>query len=95
VKKTLEPYLPIPRIRKSGKTYSLEFDRKESIGRIRAFYGNFGMLVRAYTYIREMGPEGLKRATELAVLNANYMSKRLEPHYHTLHKGNKARQSIK
>ncbi len=72
-KKILEPYMPSPVVKKSGDVYSLDYDRPKSIGRLRSFYGNFGMMVRAYTYIREMGPEGLKRATELAVLNANYL----------------------
>ncbi len=63
-------------------TYALDFDQAQSIGRVRAFFGNFGMLVRAYTYIREMGPDGLQRASELAVLNANYIKARLLPHYH-------------
>jgi glycine dehydrogenase subunit 2 len=72
-KKILEPYMPSPVLKKNGDTYSLDYDRPKSVGRLRSFYGNFGMMVRAYTYIREMGPEGLKRATELAVLNANYL----------------------
>jgi glycine dehydrogenase subunit 2 len=87
VKKILEPFLPIPRIvsdrsDRSDKIYSLDFDRPQSIGRMKAFYGNFGMMVRAYTYIREMGAEGLTRATELAVLNANYIRSRLQSYYH-------------
>lgn len=81
VKKVLEPYLPIPRI-VSDKKYSLDFNRPQSIGRVRSFYGNFGMLVRAYTYIRELGPEGLRRVAELAVLNANYIRAQLQPYYH-------------
>jgi glycine dehydrogenase subunit 2 len=72
-KKILEPYMPLPVVKKIGETYSLDYDRPKSVGRLRSFYGNFGMMVRAYTYIREMGPEGLKRASELAVLNANYL----------------------
>ena len=90
VKKVLEPYLPIPRIvsarsdlsDRSDRKYSLDFNRPHSIGRVRSFYGNFGMLVRAYTYIREMGPEGLRQVAELAVLNANYVRARLQPYYH-------------
>lgn len=81
VKKILEPYLPVPRI-VSDRKYTLDFNRPKSIGRVRAFYGNFGMHVRAYTYIREMGPEGLRKVSELAVLNANYLRAKLQPYYH-------------
>ena len=56
-------------------TFRLDFrGRPDSIGRVRAFHGNFGMMIRAYTYLREMGADGLRRATELAVLNANYLA---------------------
>ena len=83
VKKILEPFLPIPRIARDKEgMFHLEFNRPQSIGRVKAFYGNFGMLIRAYTYIREMGPDALKRATELAVLNANYIRARLQDDYH-------------
>ncbi len=82
VKKVLEPYLPIPRITKREKDgqpfYELSEDRPQSIGRLQSFYGNFGILVRAYTYIREMGAAGLKQVSDGAVLNANYIRKRLE-----------------
>lgn len=82
VKKVLEPFLPIPRIVNRANALGLDYSRAQSIGRVKSFYGNFGMLVRAYTYIREMGPEGLKAATELAVLNANYVRARMKSHYH-------------
>lgn len=81
VKKSLEPYLPKPVVMKDDNKYFLEFDRPQSIGRMRAFYGNFGMFVRAYTYMRELGAAGLKRVSELAVLNANYVRARLKNHY--------------
>lgn len=81
VRKHLDPYLPIPIIRRNGDGFELDANRPKSIGRVRAFYGNFGMMVRAFTYIREMGQEGLKRVSELAVLNANYIRKRLEGSY--------------
>ena len=58
-KKLLEPYQPAPVIRKRGDLYRVDYDRPKSIGRVRSFLGNFGMMVRAYTYIRELGPEGL------------------------------------
>lgn len=82
VRKCLEPYLPMPVISKRDGVFVLDEDRPKSIGRVRAFYGNFGMFVRAFTYIREMGPDGLKRVSELSVLNANYIRKRLEGTYH-------------
>jgi glycine dehydrogenase subunit 2 len=81
IKKELERFLPIPVIEKKGKIYRLNEDRPLSIGKIRAFYGNFGVLVRAYAYILSMGAEGLKRATEMAVLNANYLMKGLKGYY--------------
>ncbi|HEX2570790.1 MAG TPA: aminomethyl-transferring glycine dehydrogenase subunit GcvPB [Polyangia bacterium] len=73
----LEPFLPTPTVAREGDRYWLDFDRPRSIGRVHSFFGNFGMHVRAYTYIREMGGEGLTQATELAVLNANYLRARL------------------
>ena len=76
-KRILEPFQPRPTVRFADGVYSLDYDRPKSVGRVRSFLGNFGMMVRAYTYIREMGPEGLKAATELAVLNANYVRARL------------------
>jgi len=77
----LEPYLPTPTVEKSGDGFRLDFDRPKSVGRLRSFYGNWGMHVRAYTYIREMGAEGLTRATEMAVLGANYLRARLRGEY--------------
>jgi glycine dehydrogenase subunit 2 len=82
VKKVLAPYLPIPIIEKVGETYKLNDDRPYSIGKMRAFYGNFGVLVKAYTYILSMGAEGLRKASEMAVLNANYLMKRLKTHFY-------------
>lgn len=81
VKADLIPFLPKPIIAKHGEDYVFEYDRPESIGRVKPFYGNFGINVRAYTYIRSMGPDGLKAVTEYAVLNANYMMRRLAEHY--------------
>jgi glycine dehydrogenase subunit 2 len=81
IQKELAPYLPIPVIEKDGGTYRLNDHRPHSIGKVRAFYGNFGVLVKAYAYILSMGPEGLRRASEMAVLNANYLMKRLKVHY--------------
>ena len=66
----------------SSCIYKFIYDSPDSIGRLRAFYGNFGVLVRAYAYIRAMGPEGLRKAGEMAVLNANYVKEGLKSHYH-------------
>ena len=81
IKKELFPYLPIPVIEKDGETYRLNDNRPHSIGQVRAFYGNFGVLLKAYAYILSMGAEGLRRASEMAVLNANYLMRRLKDHY--------------
>lgn len=80
----LAPFLPTPTAeRLDDGTYTLNYDRPMSIGRVKAFYGNFGILVRAYTYIRSLGPDGLRRVSELAVLNANYLFRRLAPAFDT------------
>ncbi|KEO82644.1 aminomethyl-transferring glycine dehydrogenase subunit GcvPB [Tumebacillus flagellatus] len=83
VKADLIPFLPKPRVEYNEKTeeYVLNWNRPQSIGKVKGFWGNFGINVRAYSYIRTMGPDGLKRVTEDAVLNANYMMKRLSEHY--------------
>ncbi|MGB6408421.1 MAG: aminomethyl-transferring glycine dehydrogenase subunit GcvPB, partial [Planococcus donghaensis] len=81
VKKDLMPYFPKPVLVKKDEAYTFDYDRPDSIGRVKPFYGNFGINVRAYTYIRSMGPDGLKAVTEYAVLNANYMMRRLQPHF--------------
>jgi glycine dehydrogenase subunit 2 len=77
----LEPFLPIPRIVEQAGTLRYDYDRPHSIGRVRAFYGNFGVLVRALAYILAHGGEGLRNATLDAVLNANYVRKGLEGCY--------------
>ena len=81
VKKDLISYLPKPVLVKTDEGLTFDYNRPESIGRVKPFYGNFGINVRAYTYIRSMGPDGLKAVTEYAVLNANYMMRRLQPHF--------------
>ena len=78
----LERFLPTPRIEKGDAGYTLNYDRPESIGRVKAFFGNFGMMVRALSYIYTHGAEGLKEATESAVLNARYVSEKLKDTYH-------------
>jgi glycine dehydrogenase subunit 2 len=81
-KKFLEPFLPIPVvITKPDGTLGFDYNRPQSIGRVRAFYGNFGMFVRALAYIMANGPDGLRQTTEDAVLNANYIRKGLEGVY--------------
>ncbi|MFB3812999.1 MAG: aminomethyl-transferring glycine dehydrogenase subunit GcvPB [Terriglobales bacterium] len=81
-KKILEPFLPVPVVETAPDgMLRLNYDRPQSIGRVRAFYGNFGMLVRALAYIMANGPDGLKQTTEDAVLGANYIRKKLEPYY--------------
>ncbi|MBC1473091.1 aminomethyl-transferring glycine dehydrogenase subunit GcvPB [Listeria grandensis] len=81
VKKDLIPFLPTPVLTKKEDTYTFDYNYPQSIGRVKPYYGNFGINVRAYTYIRTMGPDGLKKVTEYAVLNANYMMRRLEGAY--------------
>ena len=81
VKSHLAPFLPVPMVERDGDRYRLDDDRPQSIGKIRAFYGNFGNLVRAYTYIRSMGAAGLRQIAETAVLNANYMLARLRERF--------------
>jgi len=82
IKKQLEPFLPKPvLISKSDGTLGFDYDRPQSIGRVRSFYGNFGMFVRALAYILANGPDGLRQTTEDAVLNANYIRKGLEGTY--------------
>lgn len=81
VKKELMPYLPKPVLIKTEVGYTFDYNRPKSIGRVKPYYGNFGINVRAYTYIRTMGPDGLKAVTENAVINANYMMRRLESYY--------------
>jgi glycine dehydrogenase subunit 2 len=77
VKSHLEPFLPVPRVIEKKNGFLLSEDFPASIGKLQAFYGNFGVLIKAYTYIRNMGPENLKKASQLAVLNANYVKEML------------------
>ncbi len=80
VKRVLEPYLPAPTVERDGDRFYLDASRPMSIGRIRAFNGNFGMFLRAYTYLRAYGPL-LRQVSEAAVLNANYLLERLRSHF--------------
>lgn len=82
VGETLEPFLPVPRlVRAADGTVRLDFDRPQTIGRIRAFYGNFGVLVRALCYILTLGADGLREVAEAAVVNANYIAHHLKDTY--------------
>jgi glycine dehydrogenase subunit 2 len=79
--KELEPFLPVPRIVLEDEKYRVDFDRPQSIGRVKAFFGNFGMMLRALSYIQTHGPDGLREATEAAVLNARYIAHGLTSDY--------------
>jgi glycine dehydrogenase subunit 2 len=81
VKKILEPFLPVPRLKTVGGSLALDYDRPQSIGKVRAFYGNFGVLVRALAYILAHGGDGLRNATVDAVMNANYIRHKLAPFF--------------
>ena len=82
VTEELERFLPVPRVIEKDGRLELSEDYPDSIGKLHAFYGNFGILIRAYSYIRSLGAENLKKATQLAVLNANYIKERLKGTYH-------------
>ena len=77
VKAHLRDFLPAPIIKKEGERFDFDYGLKHSVGRMRSFHGNFGNLVRAYTYIRALGREGLAQVSEMAVLNANYLRVRM------------------
>ena len=81
----LEPYLPVPVVRESGGRLALDHERPKSIGRVHSFHGNFGILARALAYILTLGPEGLARVSRTAILNANYLMRRLAPTYELPH----------
>jgi glycine dehydrogenase subunit 2 len=81
VRSGLADYLPAPRIVKAGDRFELREDFEKSIGRVRSFFGNFGVLVRAYAYILALGGDGLEDVSRMALLNANYLRKKLEKTY--------------
>jgi glycine dehydrogenase subunit 2 len=87
VKEVLSPYLPVPTVDKRGEQFFLNYQRPESVGKVRSFYGNFGMLVRAFTYIRSMGSDGLAQVSRDAVLSANYLRSRLNDAYDEAYPG--------
>jgi glycine dehydrogenase subunit 2 len=82
VKDFLKDFLPVPRIVKNDNGYELREDFPNSVGRVRSFFGNFGILVRAYTYITSLGADGLEDASRMALLNANYLRSKLEKTFH-------------
>ena len=81
VTQRLEPFLPVPRVSRLHDRYELSYDYPDSIGKVHAFYGNFGIQIRAYSYILSMGNQ-LKTASQLAVLNANYLKESLRDTFH-------------
>lgn len=82
VKAPLAPFLPVPRVGRRDAGYFLDYDFPDTIGPVKAFYGHFLVMVRAYSYILSLGPEELRKNTERAVLNANYLRISLKDHYH-------------
>jgi glycine dehydrogenase subunit 2 len=82
VRTHLAPFLPVPRVVEKDGKYLLSEDFPESIGKVNAFCGNFGVMIKAYSYIRSMGPDNLKKASQLAVLNANYVKEMLKGTFH-------------
>ncbi len=80
VKKHLEDFLPVPIVRKDGDKYYLDYSLKHTIGKVRSFYGNFAVILKAWAYIKQKG-SSLKEVTERAVLNANYLRAKLQKHY--------------
>ena len=87
VRDFLAPYLPAPVVVKDGSRYKLDFDMPKSVGRVRSFFGNVGILFRGYCYIRTLGPDGLKQVSEQAVLNANYLRARVSEAFDVPHPG--------
>ncbi len=81
VRSHLTPFLPVPTVERDGQRFTFDYERPKTIGKMRAFYGNFGNLVRGYAYVRSMGASGLREASEMAVLNANYLLARLREHF--------------
>jgi glycine cleavage system P protein (glycine dehydrogenase) subunit 2 len=81
VTRALSEFLPVPRIIKRGHRFELQEDYPKSVGRVRSFFGNFGILVRAYSYITALGADGLEDASRMALLNANYIRKKLARNY--------------
>ncbi len=79
----LAAYLPVPTTEKNGKGYFLDYNRAMSIGKVRSFYGNIGVIIKAYSYLRSLGREGLREVSHNAILNANYLMERLKNYLST------------
>jgi len=82
VRESLADFLPLPTIEKGEKGYRFNYDRPSSIGKVQGFYGNFGVMVKAYIYLRMLGAKGLREVSEGAITNANYLMKNLKAYYH-------------
>jgi glycine dehydrogenase subunit 2 len=87
VKEELVPYLPVPVVEKSGDSYELNYDKSRTIGKVNSFSGPFGIMVKAYSYIRALGDEGLRGVSGNAVLNANYLKEKLKDDYEVAYEG--------
>lgn len=94
VSERLVPFLPVPQVEKVGNNYSLNYSVPRTIGRVKSFYGNFGMFVRAWCYIRALGAEGLRQVSENAILNANYIKSQLKDTFHIPVDGNHLHEVI-
>ncbi len=94
VVKEMAPFLPGPRLKRVGDAWSWNYDLPQSIGRVRSFYGNFGVLVRALAYIMAHGGNGLRQATLDALMNANYIRALLEPYYEIAYKANSMHECV-
>lgn len=81
VSEKLVPFLPVPQVHKVGDKYTIVRETEKTIGSLHAFYGNFGVLVRAYTYMRMLGAKGVREVSENAIINANYIMKLIEDYY--------------
>ena len=83
VREDLVKFLPVPMIAKKGRKFFLDYSHKEtSIGKVQSFFGNFAVNIKAYIYLKMLGPKGLRRVAENAVINANYIQKKLKNHYY-------------
>jgi len=98
VKKELIPFLPLPMVEKEAEKeddrYFLNYNHPQSIGKIKGFYGNFSILVRAYSYIKTLGKENIKRVSEIAVLNANYIRSQLSKDFHQPYNGSTLHECV-
>jgi glycine dehydrogenase subunit 2 len=94
VSSKLIPHLPSPLVLKEGDTYKLDKESKASIGKIKAFYGNFLVFVKAYTYLLILGQEGVRRVSDIAVLNANYIKSRLRDYYNLPFEGDNMHEVV-